>query len=175
VVRALSARLAPLDAERERRRVGDLLEALPEAILLVDEDERVYYANGRVREAYGVEPARMVGRSLADVLTEPGLLLGLDDPEAFLDATLRLLDTDDEPYEDIFRRTDGSAFVRRSLPARGDGRLIVTTNVTRVRQRNQEVEEAHMRGLDALALRVAQIAGTHGPSRFRLLQGGRTD
>ncbi len=64
----------------------------------------------------------MVGRSLADVLTEPGLLLRLEDTEAFLDATLRLLDSDTEPYEDVFRQANGSAFVRRSLPAGGDGR-----------------------------------------------------
>lgn len=173
VVRFLSERLTPLDAERERRRLTGLLEALPEAILLVDGDERVSYANGQVREAYGVEPASIVGRSLADVLTEPALLLRLEDAEGFLDATLRLLDSSDEPYEDVFRQVDGSAFVRRSLPAGQDGRVVLTTNVTRVRLRNQEIERREAAPREQALPWPAK--GRRISSGLQLLQGGRRD
>jgi PAS domain-containing protein len=173
VMRFLSERLTPVDAERERRRLTGLLEVLPEAILLVDADERVSYANCQVRDAYGVDPASIVGRSLADVLTEPALLLRLENAEEFLDATLRLLDSSDEPYEDVFRQIDGSAFVRRSLPAGPDGRLVLTTNVTRLRRRNQEVERQETASCDQPPFGPSLRRGTS--SGLRLLQGGRSD
>lgn len=173
VVRILSGRLTPLEAERERRRLTDVLEALPEAILLVDGDERVSYANSSVRDAYGVEPASMVGRSLADVLTEPALLLHLEDTEAFLDATLRLLDADTEPYEDVFRQANGSAFVRRSLPAGENGRVLVTTNVTRLRRRNQDVEQRLARPPEPAP--SGPLERRQGSRRLQLLQGGCAD
>ncbi len=172
-MRFLSERLTPLDAEREHRRLTGLLEALPEAILLVDGDERVSYANGAVRDAYGFEPASIIGRSLADVLTEPTLLLRLESAEEFLDATLRLLDSSDEPYEDVFRQIDGSAFVRRSLPAGADGRVVLTTNVTRVRLRNQEIECREAAPRDPAPFPAARTR--RGPSGLRLLQGGLRD
>lgn len=122
-----------------------LLEELPQAVMLVDGNERVRYANGRVCDAYGLDSAGIVGRSLADVFTVPELLLRLDDPGLFLDATHRMLADRAEPHEDVFHDVDGATFLRRSAPA-GEGgclgRLVITTNVTRLRERNRAFSEA---------------------------------
>jgi PAS domain S-box-containing protein len=152
------------------RRVEALLDALPEAILLVDADDRVRYANTRVREAYGLDPATAAGRSLADVLTLPQLLLRLEDRDAFLETTLALLADRSETLEDVFRDGDGSTFLRRCVPA-GEGgefgRAVITTNVTRLRERNRAASAPP--GGDAALPRGYELARP----RLRVVLGGR--
>lgn len=154
-------------------RVTALLEELPEAIMLVDEEDRVRYANGRVRDVYGLEPAAAVGRSLADVMTAPGVLLRVDDPSAFVEATLRLLRQGRTPCEDLFRHREGPSFLRRSVPvgnAGRFGRLMITTNVTALRERNR-----------GLALQAGPDRTSPSPDlpderpRLRLVAGGSSD
>jgi PAS domain S-box-containing protein len=154
-------------------RVAALLEELPEAIMLVDEEDRVRYANGRVREVYGLEPAGATGRNLADVMTAPGVLLRVDDPSAFVEATLRLLRRSGEPCEDLFRHRDGPSFLRRSAPvgnAGRFGRLLITTNVTALRERNRCLGGQTEPAPSSLSDDTRQ-ARPH----LRLVAGGRTD
>jgi PAS domain-containing protein len=161
---------APVPADR---RVMALLEELPEAILLVDEDDCVRYANARVRDVFGLEPAASTGRNLADVMAAPGVLLRIDDPNAFLEATLNLLRRRGEPCEDIFRHVDGPTFLRRTVPVgeRGAlGRLVITTNVTALRTRNRNIGD-ELRAADW----NAPASPTAERPRLRLVSGGRAD
>jgi len=151
-----------------------LLEEVPEAVMLVDGNERVRYANGRVCDAYGLDPGGIVGRSLADVFTVPELLLRLDDPGLFLDATHRMLADRGELHEDVFHDVDGATFLRRSAPA-GEGaclgRLVITTNVTRLRERNRAFSEARGEEEAEEARRREREQETR--PRLTLVRGGR--
>ncbi len=143
-----------------------VLEELPEAILVVDGDERVIHANGRVRDPYGVEPSEIVGRPLAELLTLPGFLLRVGERHRFLEAVLAALDAPAERHEHLFRCADGCTYLQRLVPVAppGSGRLVITANVTRLKARNRRLEAG---AADALS----------PPRRpaLRLIRGGRSD
>jgi hypothetical protein len=96
-----------------------------------------------------------------------------EDPDAFLEATLRFLRLGGEACEDLFRHVDGPAFLRRSVPvgeAGRSGRLLITTNVTALRQRNRSVG-----GPDRQPEWSASAPVPLDRPRLRLVSGGRTD
>jgi PAS domain S-box-containing protein len=149
------------------------LEQLPEAVLLIDEQDRVLYANRRVRDVYGVEPVAILGRDVAEVLATPGLLLGMEDPDAYLDGTLRLLGERNEPCEDVFRHAGGTTFFRRSAPVGENGRLgrvVTTTNVTGLRARNRSFDPIETEPSPGIWPRAE---GWYGRPQLRLVRGGR--
>ncbi|MCL4291198.1 MAG: PAS domain-containing protein [Thermoleophilia bacterium] len=145
--------------------LSGVLEELPEAILIVDGDERVTLANGRVRDPYGIGPAEIVGRPLAELLTLPDFLLRVEERQCFLEAVLTALDAPAERHEHLFRCADGSTYLQRLVPAPppGSGRLVITANVTGLRARNRSLETGAPDGL-------------RPPPRpaLRLIRGGRS-
>lgn len=146
--------------------LSGVLEELPEAILIVDGDERVTLANGRVRDPYGVGPSEIVGRPLAELLTLPDFLLRVEERQRFLEAVLAALDAPAERHEHLFRCADGSTYLQRLVPAPPpeSGRLVITANVTGLRVRNRSLETGASDDL-------------RPPPRpaLRLIRGGRDD
>lgn len=118
-------------------RLAVLLDALPEAIVLVDADDRVQLVNEKARALYALlDPA---GRPLDEILAGKSLLARLADPDAYLEATHLLLSDNLEAREDLFRDEDDNSYVRRSIPVGEQGscgRVLITTSVTEVRERS---------------------------------------
>ncbi|MCC6223684.1 MAG: PAS domain-containing protein [Thermoleophilia bacterium] len=141
--------------------VSGVLDELPEAIVVIDADERVAYANDRIRDPYGVGPADAIGRPLAEILTLPEFVLRIENRQGFLEAALTALDAPGERHEHLFRCTDGSTYLQRLVPATAPtrGRLVITANVTGLRARNRQLE----------------VGAAEAPPRrpaLRLLRGG---
>lgn len=123
-------------------RLGTLLDALPEAIVLADADGRVQLANEKARGLYALPDA--AGCPLEEILTGKPLLALLADPDAYLEATRELLADNLEPREDLFRDEKDRSYVRRSIPVGTDGsggRVVITTSVADVRERKPDTSE----------------------------------
>jgi PAS domain-containing protein len=125
---------AHLEAQRpaEELRTIALLEELPQALVLIDEEARIQYANARIKPLFGLRPREATGRHLLE-LTKPRLLSLLVDPTAFLAGTARILTVPNKAHEDVFRLQNGSTYLRRSLPLKPDGwlrNLIIVTDLT---------------------------------------------
>jgi PAS domain-containing protein len=125
---------AHLETQRrpEDRPTIALLEQLPQALILIDEDARIHYANSRIKPLFGLRPRDATGRSLFD-LAKPRLLSLLVDPSAFITATARIVTSPSETHEDVFQLQNGSTYIRRSLPLKPEGllrNLITVTDLT---------------------------------------------
>jgi len=128
---------ACLDAQRPagEGRAIPVLESLPQVLLLVDQTGRIRYANASVRDVFGLPPRALVGNHLLE-LAGSVLLPRLADEEAFFAATAQILLAPGEAHDDIFRLVDGSTYLRRSLPVKGEGplrQLIVISPITAAR------------------------------------------
>jgi len=125
---------AHLEAQRpaDDRPTIALLEELPQALILIDEDARIHYANALIKPLFGLRPRDATGRSLFD-LAKPRLLSLLVDATAFITATARIVTSPNEAHEDAFRLQNGSTYIRRSLPLKPEGllrNLITVTDLT---------------------------------------------
>ena len=106
-----------------QQRFRSVAENLREAIMITDLDDRVVFANSRVREILGYAPEEMTGRKATD------LLLPDDRRAAFTDRLLERLDGKSERYEIELKRRDGVrifAEVSASPYRDGTGQVIGT-------------------------------------------------
>jgi PAS domain-containing protein len=148
---------------RERDEYGailsSLLDASQAAILFVDLDLKVRFANRFVEEFFGIEPTAFVGRPRNDLAAE---LAGTTvDPEAFLQRREYLDQNPDVEADDLIEvvRPKPRYLRRHSGPVRGPGngvlgRIEVYVDETETVERQHLLEEQN-RELDVFASRLA--------------------
>jgi DNA-binding CsgD family transcriptional regulator len=156
-----------LDLERRREleegSLSALLEALPAAVWLVDGEQRIRYANGRVFDLFRVQARALVGRSLAEALDAVDLSLFADPGEmrSCIEAG-----AGQPANERELELRDGRTLLCRSLPVAGAafaGRALVLDDITAAR--------AGARALDETAL-VQEVEELRRRSQ-RVLEGVR--
>ena len=164
--RALDA--ARAQAQQERERLEDALEALPDGFALFDADDRLVVCNQRYREIYERSaPAMRVGTRFEDILRY-GLARGQypaaeGQVSAWLEERLYRHRHADQP---ILQELPGNRWMRiEERPTRLGGVAGVRVDVTDLVQREQQLEQLNAR----LAESRAQLHAVIGTAQSAIL------
>lgn len=120
-----AARLAAEDAMRSLSAIRALVEGLPDAIVVTDEERRIRIVNTQTEKCVNYTRAELVGASLDMLLVEPGKARRKDGHEFFVELTEASLQTDEGPLvvtaiRDITQRKraeEAAESARRELEA----------------------------------------------------------
>jgi len=108
------------------------LDVLPETVVLIDAGGVVSYANRRLAEDFGLEPAEVVGIGVGEVAAAAADRFA--DRRAYDELLRRFRAAPDRPHEQVLELKDGRVFLHRSWPILCDGsyagRIVVMSDVT---------------------------------------------
>jgi PAS domain S-box-containing protein len=169
-----AARLEELNRENRilAQRLSDtlsraqaILRAVDSAILSVDTDCRIVFANDRVRDLLGVEPREILGRDKREVIARR-IKGHFRHPDAFEQRLLWLNEhMEEEAVDELETIHPAQRWLRRySAPVRDDsgallGRLTIYTDITGERRRQEILEETvfdRTRELQALGRQLVE-------------------
>jgi diguanylate cyclase (GGDEF)-like protein len=112
----------------------NVLDSLPDGILIVSGERKMVYTNDRFRELWGIPLTEPVDDEGAAVMRYA--LSKVEDPDAFIQV-LESLHQTSEPFEDDIRLRDGRTYKRRSVSFNdiylGQSRIWIFTDVTAIR------------------------------------------
>lgn len=169
--RTLAAQQAQLTTEAEERRkitlrladsekrMHDMTSAMPALIAEVDADLRYVFANGLFRDWLGVEPALLIGRSMADHLGPDFTLL-----RPLIDRVHQGQQVEGEGEMNCVdhRRSVRVSLVPRFIAGTADGFYALITDVTDLQQMAQDLQDANARMEQAVEDRTRQLKLSEG-------------
>ncbi len=133
------------DAERQRMRIATAIETIPDGFVLYDADDRVLLANSRYREIFPDAAAvAQPGASFREILQAQleGGRVDLDgmSAESWIETRLAR-HRESKGYVDEVRRAGGWVRISKRETPEG-GKVAVYTDITELKQRQDELEEA---------------------------------